>query len=170
VTLQEAQQPKPLLVSDHVSWGKYTFSREPFAEVSRDSLEFLENNYDETGQFQDVVPLDVDWDGMFYYESKGALYSFALRLDGKMIGYAIFLITPTLHAKSTMHAISDVIFIAKEYRQGLVGIKFIEFCEEHVKAAGVKVVHLVMKADPRLVRVLERSGHRVFEVTYMKVL
>lgn len=170
MTLQEAQQPKPQPVSDHVNWGKYTFSRESFRQVSEDSLEFINDNYDETGQLQDTVPLDVDWDGMFYHESRGGLLSFALRLDGAMIGYAIFLLTPTLHAKSTVHAISDVIFIAKEYRQGLVGLKFIEYCEAYCKQCGAKVSHLVMKADPRLVRILERTGHRIFEVTYMKVL
>ena len=109
---QEAQQLKPRLVSDRVSWGKYTFSRESFRKVSEDSLEFIDDNYDELGQLQDVVPLDVDWDGMFYHESRGALLSFALRADDKMIGYAIFLLTPTLHSKSTVHAISDVIFIS----------------------------------------------------------
>ena len=167
---QEAQQLKPRLVSDRVSWGKYTFSRESFRKVSEDSLEFIDDNYDELGQLQDVVPLDVDWDGMFYHESRGALLSFALRADDKMIGYAIFLLTPTLHSKSTVHAISDVIFIAKEYRQGLVGLKFIDYCEDYAKQCGAKVSHLVMKADPRLARILERTGHRIFEVTYMKVL
>ena len=170
MTLQEAQQPKPPAVSDLVSWGKYTFSREPFRKVSGDSLEFIDDNYDETGQLQDAVPLDVDWDGMFYHESRGSLLSFALRIETKMIGYAIFLLAPTLHAKSTVHAISDVIFIAKDYRQGLVGLKFIDYCEAYAKQKGAKVVHLIMKTDPRLARILERTGHRIFEVTYMKVL
>lgn len=170
MTLAEAQQPKPRLVSDREKWGKYTFSRESFRQVSEDSLEFINDNYDETGQLQDTVPLDVDWDGMFNYEAHGSLLSFALRIDGKMIGYAIFLLTPTLHARSTMHAISDVIFIAKEYRQGLVGLKFIEYCEAYAKQCGAKVSHLIMKADPRLARILERTNHRIFEVTYMKVL
>jgi hypothetical protein len=170
VKLQEAQQPKPQPVSDLVSWGKYTFSREPFRKISEDMLEFIEAHHDEAGQFKDAVPLDMDWDGMFYYESRGMLLSFAVRLEGAMIGYCVFLLTPTLHAKSTMHAICDGIYLRPEYRQGLVGLKFIDYCEAYAKQCGAKVVHLVMKVNPRLTRVLERTGHRIFEVTYMKVL
>lgn len=167
---QEAAQQKRPPVSDLVSWGKYTFSKEPFAKLSADMIELIEAHHNEAGQFQEAAPLDMDWDGMFHYESMGMLLSFAVRLEGVMLGYCVFILTPTLHARSTMHALCDGIYIKPEYRQGLVGIKFIDYCEAYAKQCGAKVVHLVMKADPRLVRVLERSGHRVFEVTYMKVL
>jgi GNAT superfamily N-acetyltransferase len=168
--LQEAAQQKRLPVSDLVSWGKYTFSREPFAKLSADMIELIDAHHDEAGQFKEAVPLDMDWDGMFHYESRGMLLSFAIRLDREMLGYCVFLLTPTLHAKSTMHAICDGIYLRPEYRQGLVGLKFIDYCEDYARQCGAKVVHLVMKADPRLTRVLERTGHRIFEVTYMKVL
>jgi GNAT superfamily N-acetyltransferase len=173
VKLQEEQSRlQPPQVLDLVSWGNYTFSREPFAKVSEDLLEFIEDHHAEAGQFKDEVPLDMDWNGMFHYESVGKLLSFAVRLKegGAMLGYGVFILTPTLHAKSTMHAICDALYLRPEYRQGLLGIKFIDFCEAHVRQAGAAVVHLVMKTDPRMARVLERSGHRIYEVTYMKVL
>ena len=172
MTLQEEQkQLQPLPVSDLVSWGNYTFSKESFAKISEDFIELIDAHHTEAGQFHDAVPFDVDWNGLFHYEASGKLLSFAVRLkEGDMLGYCLFLLTPTLHAKSTMHAICDALYIKPEYRKGLLGIKFIDFCEEHVKQAGAKVSHLVMKIDPRIARVLERSGHRIYEVTYMKVL
>lgn len=163
-------QPQPQQLSDREKWGNYVFSRESFATLSEDSLEFLNEEYAETGQFQDEVPLDIDWDALFEYDRRGQLACFSLRLeDGTLIGYAMFILSTTLHAKSTLHAMTDVIYVRPKYRKGLVGVKFIHFCEAQVKAMGAKIIHMIMKADPSY-RFLERSGYRIFEVTYMKVL
>lgn len=164
-----ANQLQPPALSDRVKWGKYEFAREPFAKVSEGALAFIEANYAETGQFQEHVPLDVDWDSFFLYERQGQLKSYALYTNDEMIGYAVFLLTPTLHAKSTLHAMSDVIYIAPKYRQNYVGIKFIQFCENDLKAAGAKVVHIILKVASAG-RALERYAYKIFEVTYMKVL
>lgn len=162
--------PHPLVL-DQEKWGNYLFSKESFAKISGDSLDLLDAHYEEVGSLNDVVPLDPDWDGMFYYESKGQLVSCVVRLaeTGKVLGYAMYILTPTLHAKNTLHAISDVVYIVPEWRKGLMAFKFLNFVERHCKMAGAKVMHTFMPAKVSAA-VMERVGHKIYEVTYMKVL
>ncbi len=168
-SVEQPRQPRP--VSAHANWGNYAFAQEPLWRLSEDALPMLEAYFEEAGQFQEAVPLDPDWDSLFAYENAGQLKAFSMRDEGgELLGFAVFILTPTLHARGTLHAISDVVYLRPEYRQGLAGVKFLRFCEAQVKAAGARVAHFILKATAAA-QVVERAlGARIYEVTYMKVL
>lgn len=169
--LEKDQRPR-LPQWDRVEWGDYAFSTERFATLSTEVIPFVLSNYNETGTFPDQVPLDIDWDGFFTYEARGQLRCFAVRLkaDDKLLGYAAYLLTHTMHCKSTLHAISDVIYVDPHYRKGYMPIKFMRYCEDRLRDAGVKVLFNVIKHNtigPILERALKQTLH---ETTYAKVL
>lgn len=106
---------------------------------------------------------------MFEYERRGQLLGFSVRVQGELQGYAIYLLTTTLHCATTVHAISDVIFVAKPYRNGFMPVKFIKYCEDKLREAGAKVIYNYIKPGTAE-HIFERMGQKQHEVLYVKVL
>ena len=91
-------------------------------------------------------PLDPDYELYLRIEREGLTRSFSVRDNGKIVGYAVFIVRHHPHYRTVVTANADVIFIEKEFR----GCKsFIEWCIEQLKVMGVKVVVYNVKIKNR---------------------
>lgn len=86
------------------------------------------------------------------------------------MGYCGAISTFLPHKKDVKITEIDVIFLAKKYRKGLAGIKFIKFVEENEKKRGVEVLlqHANVKRD--LTNLFERIGYKKMDVSFYKEL
>jgi len=75
-----------------------------------------------------------------------------------------------LHYKKSITASSDVLYISPEYRQGMLGYKFIKWTTEEIKKRNPQRILFHMKPFLDYGKIVERLGGHYFEKTYSIVL
>ena len=110
---------------------------------------------------------DPDWDRYFEYERAGILRLWIARDEhGVIVGYVVGLVVHGLHAASTKHCYADLFWLAPEWRDGLLGLRFLRSAAEAFRGLGVQVLRWetndTFEADAngrsRVARLLERIG------------
>jgi GNAT superfamily N-acetyltransferase len=152
------------------STARVTFQRENLENFLDDARPLLERHWAEIAEYGDIA-LDPDVDRYQTLENAGCLRIYTLRLDHRLIGYAVFLLSAHLHYKSSTHAYGDVLFIDPEHRRGLLATRLIEYTETELRKDGVQVVHHHVKVQhPALGVVLGRMGYRHVEQNFQRRL
>lgn len=146
-----------------------------YSEEKSDTIlnrkDFLEIHYDELALHKDTIPLDPDYERYLLLESKNQLKVYTLRTDDHiLIGYAVFFVSPMIHYKSTLCASNDLLYISKEYRQGMTGVKFIKYCESKLREHGVHKITWHIKESNNFVPILKRMGYITEDIIVGKVL
>lgn len=96
------------------------------------------------------------------------LYTARQSRDHKLVGYAVFIVAPNPQYGGAVHAKQDLMFLSKDYRKGMAGYNFMRWCDDRMKAEGVRFVlrHLDLKNDHA--SVLERMGYKLHEKVYAR--
>lgn len=141
--------------------------------------DMLALHWEEIEDHKDVSPFDPNWPAYVNLERLGQLKVGALRRGGEMIGYNIFFLYPPLHHRSTVWAISDVLYLDPEHRRGWAGVKLIKEAEAGLKAMGARVILYGVKEDRNLSRsrshdsvgqLLSKLGYASFDRSWSKAL
>ena len=149
---------------DETERDKPIFSREPLKHVLDELKPLIERHWREIAVHQDI-PLDPDWDRYFRMEAAGAFHFFAARVDGRLAGYAPFLVAPHLHYKKSKWAQNDIIWVAPEHRRSGLGHSLVAFALHYLKRQGVQVVSIDAKtAHPALSAMLDGMNFSRVEV------
>ena len=121
-----------------------TICEEPFADVWRDSKAIREEHIEEIGA-REGVPLDVNNDLFERLDSVGALLSMTARSNGRMFGYLLTIIGPSL--ENPLHVVgTQTAFFVSKHMRGL-GPKLQRASMEALKARGVG--ELILRAGTR---------------------
>ena len=86
-----------------------------------------------------------------------------------LVGYAIFVVAPNAHYRSSLQATQDVLYIEKQYRKG-TGRLFIAYCEDRLRDEGVQVVHHHLKIAHDHPETMAALGYEPVEKVYQKRL
>ena len=137
--------------------------------------DLLALNWEEIEDHQDVSPLDINWRGYADLERQGILKLGALTQDGKLIGYNIFFVNCPLHHKSTLWAISDLVYLDPAHRRGRAGIFLITEAERRLRDFNVKVILYSAKLSDKPGRgsvgpLLAKLGYGCFDQAWSKAL
>lgn len=137
------------------------FQREEYtAELISEMEPLWKAHYDEIAMYKDI-PLDPD---LAIYETialHGSLRIFTLRDETDTLkGYEVFFVKPHPHYRTSIVAMQDILYLAPEMRMGMTGYKFIQWCDEQLKADGVQMVMQHVKAAHDFSAVLERMGYQ----------
>lgn len=147
------------------------FYNEESSSAIINRTDFLEMHYEELALHKDAIPLKPDYERYYSLEEKNQLKVFTLTTDeGIMIGYAVFIIGPMLHYKSTICAANDLLYIEKSYRQGMTGIKFIKYCEAKMKDCGAHKITWHIKESNNFFPILKRMGYIKEDIIVGKML
>lgn len=145
------------------------FAREGGLFVIDEIKPLLEAHWLEIAHYQDI-PVKCDYGSYLKLEANGLLRIYTVR-NSNLIGYAIFVVAKSLHYNDSLQARQDVLYLAPEFRRGRIGIRFIDWCDEQLKAEGVQVVyHHVKDAAPALGILLARRGYTLVDHIYAKRL
>jgi hypothetical protein len=146
------------------------FAREDSTTVIEEIKPLLTEHYLEIAHYKDIE-LQVDYEGYLRLEKAGILRIFTTRLDGLLVGYAIFKVAYSTRYGKSLQAGQDVLYLAPDYRRGRWGIRFINWCDLQLKMEGVQVIYQHQKlAHPALGVVLQRLGYTPVDTLWAKRL
>lgn len=153
-----------------MSTDKLLIQRETFDNCFEEALPLLDKHWREIAHYPDI-PLHPDIERYRKLEQNGALRIYTARDDGRLIGYAVFVVSPNAHYSTSIQAVQDVVYIDRERRRGSVGLRLLRLSEMMLRAEGVQVVyHHVKAAHPALGTILARNGYEVVDLIYAKRL
>ena len=122
-------------------------------------MPLLQAHYHEVAHYPDI-PLDPNWGMYAKIAENGNLRIYTARIDGVLVGYEAFFLSPSMHYRSATYACEDVLFVEKNARGARIGIGLMQFAHESLKAAGVTVVmhHTKSKEGLNLAPLYRRVG------------
>lgn len=147
-----------------------TFLVEDWADCWRDMAALWPEHHKEIALHHAEVPLDPDLEQYSFMQAHGQLAVLVGRSEGRIVGYYISIIKPHLHYKSTLHAFTDVYYIAPEFRQGTTGWRMLNEMKTLWKARGVKKAFTATKLHLDISPLLKRQGWLPAESTHCILL
>ena len=144
------------------------FQREEVTHsLFNEALPLLKEHYREIARFKEV-PLDVDIDQYVACEKAGILKCYTARGEGELIGYSNYIIRAHPHFKSSIQAISDILYISPSHRG--FGKQFLLWCEQQLRDCGVQYVYQAVTPECDFGHLLERINYSRVDSTYAKRL
>jgi L-amino acid N-acyltransferase YncA len=147
-----------------------TYAVERWRDLRTEMLPLLVRHWREIAINHAEVPLDIDEARYAQLDESGALHIVTVRRGGELIGYHVAIITTHLHYASTLHGITDVYFIAPEFRHGVTGMRMFQAVERELKARGVRKLFTATKLHLDQGPLFERLGYAPVERLYAKLI
>jgi hypothetical protein len=148
-----------------------TYTEELFEDGIDEVLHFFERHRDEASNFKELE-LDVDIDRVAAMQNDGSILCFAMRDNGKVVGYCMDLLSKSFHYKDCLLAITDVYYIVPEYR--LYSLEFFRFIESVEKELGVYArlmgYSMAFEGHERVGAFFKRLGYSDMEKILLKRL
>lgn len=150
--------------------SRLTYALENYGSVQEEMRELTVEHWEEIAVNKDKIKLNPDWELYEKLSDDGYLGIYTVRSDGKLVGYFIVIAMPNPHYKDHIFATNDVIFLRKEYRKGLTGVKLLKFAEQDLKTKGISVIVVNTKVHTPFDKVLERLKYNLIERVYSKYI
>jgi hypothetical protein len=147
-----------------------SFAREHLYEMSSEVDELLELHYQELCGNKEVIKLAPRWEQYRALSEAGMFFVFTARAGAELVGYSGFIVTPHLHYGSNVVAVNDVLYLRKDHRLGMTGVRFIKYCEREVAAIGAQKITWGGKPNTNLIPLLERLGYGTEDIIMSKLL
>jgi hypothetical protein len=119
---------------------------------------------------RDKIKLEPNMEMYQALDDSGQLHVLTCRKDGQVIGYHVSIVRPHLHYKSSLSAFTDMYFVKKEHRKGMVGVKIFIEAEKSLKARGVEKLFTGTKLSLDMGKIFERLGWVETERLYTKYI
>jgi hypothetical protein len=148
------------------------FQCEPVLQVKPEMEPMLEDHYQELTLHKDKIKLAPDWELYDKMEKTKNFYLLTARLEEQnnmLVGYSAWFVKTHIHYKETIVAANDVLFLHKDFRQGMLGIKLIKYSEQEMKKYAHKITWHV-KGEPDFRPILHRMGYIDEDVIVGKML
>jgi hypothetical protein len=129
-----------------------------------------EQHYQEITLYKDKVKLNPDWSSYKKLEENNQFFLFTARVDGELVGYSAFFLKPHIHYKDMLVGSNDVLFLKKEHRSGLTGIKLLRYSEQKMKEFGANKITWHVKYSNDFRPILHRMGYADEDVIVGKML
>lgn len=149
---------------------EFTFSEERFTDALAEEIYPLAelHNKEIGGVIQDIsarVPIELYKN----LDKFGILKIFCLRKNCKLFGYNI--LASMIHPKcNVLCAQHDSLYLHPSARVGFNAIKFLKWCDELLKNAGIVFVTQTVTHQKDFSPLLKRIGYKSHETIYIKKL
>lgn len=147
-----------------------TYQKEKLVEILPEMIELIREHYEEIAWHKEKIKLNPDWGKYLELEEKDFLFILTVRKDTTLVGYAWFLVMPHLHHRDHIFAVNDVLFLKKEYRKGLTGVRLIKKAEQTLSQLNVSKVYITGKRDTVLCKILTKIGYEKEEENFSKYI
>jgi GNAT superfamily N-acetyltransferase len=146
------------------------FLIEPLESAYAEATELLQKHWGEVAPYRDLCRLNPDLPT--YQAMAHKLCLITARIDGRLVGYIMFVIAPHLHYRDVLMATDDLHFLDPACRKTGIGLKMFAFAEKVMRGKGVQIMTLRTKADPRLNHgaIFEHLGYDQQDIVYTKRL
>lgn len=113
--------------------------------------------------------LDVDFDKYLKMEEMGVHFIVVAHTDKELVGYNSMFVSPSPHTRE-LTALTDTIFIKKEYRSEGLGSELIRVAEIEAKERGAKNIMVTFKNDSPHPEIVKDLGFFSYETIYAKYI
>lgn len=103
-------------------------------------------------------------------QSQKLLRIYTARHDGELVGYQVLFVHPHPHYSEILSANQDILFLAASMRRGLIGYRFIKWCDEQLKHDGVGLVFQHVKTTHNFGPLLQRMGYVEHDIIFSRRL
>lgn len=135
------------------------FQQETVYEVMLDADGLMEQHYQELAAHRGHGGFAVDWRAYAALESAGLLVAVTARDEGKLVGYCGFVLAPNLHFAGVRVAQNTTLFLQKEHRQGMAGVRFLKYAERAARGRGANKVLWHVTPENDFSPILARLGY-----------
>lgn len=146
------------------------FRQERLQDIRTEIEPLLPEHWEEVALDQDTIKLDPDWEQYKRLEDLGMLLCITAREDGRLVGYAIWMITKSLHYKGYVFADNDVFFLLKSHRKWMNGYRLLTESFKILKQHGAHKAFTDMKLHRSVSLVFHRLGCKPIELSWAKDL
>jgi GNAT superfamily N-acetyltransferase len=146
------------------------FSEETLCQCLDEAGPLLIDHWENIALNKDTIALDPLWDTYRKLEETGNLKIITARQEKKLVGYAAYVISPSLHYSDQIIADADVFWLDPDYRKGMAGMRLFKHAEKVLKSYGVTRVLNKVKIHFDVGKVFERMGYDPIERVYSKSL
>lgn len=122
------------------------------------AMGLLAEHRDELATDKSLMVLNPDADTYAALDQAGNLMTIGAFRDNNLIGYSVSLVSPNLHYSDLMQCQNDVLFITKEQRKGLTGLRLIAETERRAKARGAQIMLWHAKPETNLDKLLQKRA------------
>jgi GNAT superfamily N-acetyltransferase len=143
--------------------------RERAEDWGEEGLPLFERHREEISQYQDI-PLNVDLNWYIEADRLGHLRCYTARLNGDLIGYAVFFLSHNRRYMTSYQAVQDVLFVVPEHRHGRVGLQLIRHAEDALRAEKVQIIYQHSKANREEGKLFEKLGYELVDFIHAKRL
>ena len=147
---------------------KLELQRERVHLLWPEMMPILDAGFREFDPMQDL-PLDIDRDVYEALEEGESLRIYTARLDGELVGYAVFVVMRPPRRRYLTLAQQDVVHVIHPHRTRVTK-RLISFSERALADEGVKLVYHSSSMGSRFGRLLELMGYRPIAQLHAKVL
>ncbi len=143
------------------------FQRETLFDVIEEVQPLLEAHHLEIRQTANLAPR---WPLYAQLERMGCYVVLTAREGAELVGYAGFFIQPHMHDAGLMYAHNDALYIKPEHRRGTTALRFIDFAQTELKAAGAQKIGYAVPTSHDWRPILHRKGYTDDEIVCGKEL
>lgn len=116
------------------------------------------------------LTLNVNWELYKTLQEKSILIALGAFEDDLLVGYAALVVTEPPHYMGHKIAVSDTIFVHKNFRKSTHGLKLISIAEKLAKERGALEVHWYSKPDSNLDKLFEKKKYTCRDVVRQRSL
>jgi GNAT superfamily N-acetyltransferase len=128
-------------------------------------------HWDEVAIHKENIKLNPDYNRYLQMADDGSIKAYIARENGKLIGYAIFIISYNLHYKDHVYAHNDIVYLSKDYRGSGLAVKLFKIAELELKENyNVDVINVSMKVTLPFDDLMEYLGFEYIERTHSKFI
>lgn len=147
------------------------FNHELIRDCRLEMSVLVKHHHAEVGWYKEDVPCDPDWGAYEVLEESGVAHLLtARRDDGLLVGYIIFVRDFHLHSKNTLMAVTDVLYLHPNYRQGRNSYRLLEFGLNYLRSIGVRLATVNVNVDHDFGRLCKKFGMQLHEEVYSIIL
>ena len=147
-----------------------TFAVEDWFAVKMEMAPLWIPHWEEVALNRDKIPLDPDFDAYDAMARAGMLHIVVARKMGAAVGYHFTIVKPHLHYRKSLSGLTDIYFIAPQYRAGRTPLRLFEFVEKTLKARGVEKLFTGTKLSLDAGPLFEHMGWTPTERLYTKYI
>lgn len=147
----------------------YQLQRERVHDLWDESAELLQAGFQEHDP-DPGMPLEVDRALYEVLEDAGTLRVYTARQDGRLVGYAVFTVAPSMRRRYLKVATQDLVHVETAIR-GRLTAALLRHAERALKTDGVQMIyHSAPVNGFRFGRLLEILGYRQIATVHAKLL
>lgn len=117
---------------------------ENMIDCKEELIPLFEKHWEEVALYKELT-MSPNWEMYETFEETGQLFFVTAREDDELVGYAVWILCPSLHYSNNLIASNDLIFLKEEYRHTKDATNLLAFSEAELKKKGADILTLHMK-------------------------